>query len=338
MTTIDAAQIVLAKRCEGAPEPEDFRLEPFTISEPGENELLIEIHFLSLDPYLRSKISGRHMSGGVMPGERMAGETVGKVLRSGSEKFQCGDIVRAQTGWCSHAIIDATLANRVDLDGLPTSLALGALGMPGLAAYAGIERLSEIKPGETFLVAAASGPVGSMAAQIARMKGARTVAVAGSDEKCNWCLEAAQFDACINYKKEALRDGIARACPDGIDVYFDNIGGDVLQAAVENLAISGRVILCGVAAEYNSNTRLPGPRPGLLIVKRATMKGLVVYDHEDLRSEMERKCGDWIRAGSVAFKEDVENGLENAPAAFARLTRGQNFGKSIVRLAKAPNS
>lgn len=328
-----SSKIVLARRCEGAPVESDFRIEPFEQPALQPGEIAIEIMYLSLDPYLRSKISGRHMSGGVQPGELMAGETVGRVTQSLSPQFQAGDFVRAQTGWCLHANIDAKLAHKIDLGGLPISLALGALGMPGLAAYAGITRLSEIEPGETFLVAAASGPVGSMAAQIARMKGARTVAIAGSDPKCDWCLEHAKFDATINYKKEDLRSGIARACPDGVDVYFDNIGGDVLQAAAESLTVGGRIILCGVAAEYNSDTRLPGPRPGLLIIKRATMRGLVVYDHEDLRSELETVCGDWIRAGEIAYLEDVAVGLEAAPAAFARLTQGKNFGKSIVKIA-----
>lgn len=330
---IASTQVVLANRCDGAPRESDFRTEPFTLPELNEGQILVEVQYLSLDPYLRSKISGRHMSGGIEPGEKMAGETIGRVIQTQCDEFRVGDTVRAQTGWCSHALVHQDQAGKVELEDLPASLALGALGMPGLAAYAGIQRLSGIQPGETFVVAAASGPVGSMAAQVARMKGARTVAIAGTDEKCNWCQKQARFDEVINYKKETLRDGIARTCKNGIDVYFDNIGGDVLLAAVEQLRVGGRVILCGVAAEYNSETRLPGPRPGLLIVKRATMKGLVVYDHEDLRKELETVCGEWIREGQIAYKEDITNGLENAPAAFVKLTRGENFGKSIVQVA-----
>lgn len=325
-------QIVLVRRCEGAPEASDFRIETFSLPALAQGEILIKVEYLSLDPYLRSKISGRHMSGGVQPGERMAGETVGEVLESKSDMFRPGDIVRAHTGWTSHAVITGDSAHKVELSGLPNSLALGVLGMPGLAAYAGIERLSEIQAGETFVVAAASGPVGSMAAQVARLKGARTIAIAGTAEKCDWCINEAQFDEVINYKTEDLRDGFKRTCPDGIDVYFDNIGGDVLLAAVENLRLGGRVILCGVAAEYNSETRLPGPRPGLIIVKRATMKGLVVYDHEDLRPQLEKTCGAWVKSGDIAYKEDITTGLDKAPEAFARLTKGQNFGKSIVRV------
>lgn len=328
----ETTQIVLARRCESNPVKEDFGIEHVAMPQPADGQVLLKTHYLSLDPYLRSKISGRHMSGSVNVGEVMAGETVGEVIESRHPDFKMGDIARAHTGWRTHAAIDGNLVHKVNLADLPMSLSLGSLGMPGLAAYAGITRLAKIKPGETFLVSAASGPVGSTAAQVARMKGARTIGIAGSDEKCDWCLTDAKFDDVINYKKEDIREGIDRTCPDGVSVYFDNVGGDTLLAAVERLAIGGRVILCGLASEYNSETRMPGPRPGLIIIKRATVRGLVVYDHEDLRPELEEVCGNWIRNGDITYKEDLTEGLENAPKAFARLMQGKNSGKVIVKI------
>lgn len=329
----DAYAILLVRQSENLPRAEDFRLETVVMPQPGEGQLLVKMLYLSLDPYLRGKISGRHMSGAVHPGDVMAGETLGEVVDSRHPDFAPGDRVHSHAGWVSHAVVDGASARKVNLPGLPVSLGLGALGMPGLTAYAGIERMAEIKPGETFVVAAATGPVGSMAAQICRMKGARTVAIAGSDEKCAWAKEHAKFDETINYKTEDIRAGLKRTCPDGVDVYFDLVGGDVLNAASEQLTVGARVILCGLMAQYNSKEPLPGPTPGLYIKARATVRGLVVYDHEDLRAQMERVCGDWIRSGDIAFKEDISDGLQAAPEAFARLMQGRNFGKALVKVA-----
>lgn len=325
-------RIVLAQASDGLPKAEDFKTDIAPIPTPGEGQVLIKTLYLSLDPYLRSKISGRHMSGAVTPGDLMAGETVGEVIESRHNDYVKGDIVRAHTGWCSYAAMDGGQMFKLNLEGVQVSLGLGILGMPGLTAYAGIERLSEISEGETFLVSAASGPVGSMSAQLARLKGARIVGIAGSDEKCDWLKSEARIDATINYKTEDIRDGLKRTCPDGIDVYFDAVGGDVLLAACENLTIGGRVVLYGLMSEYNSPDRQAGPRPGLFISRRATVRGLVVYDHEDLRPELERKGSEWVRNGDIVFKEDMTVGLENAAAAFARLMRGGNFGKAIVKI------
>lgn len=325
-------QIVLARRCEAAPVEEDFCIETAPMPKIEDGQVLLKTHYISLDPYLRSKISGRHMSGGVAVGEVMAGEVVGEIVESRHPDFAVGDLARSHAGWRSFAAVDGKDAYKVNLPDLPMSLSLGVLGMPGLAAYAGVTRLAEVKAGDTFVVSAASGPVGSMAAQVARMKGASTIGIAGSKEKCDWCLDIAKFDDVINYREEDLREGIKRTCPDGVSVYFDNVGGDVLEAAAESLAIGGRIVLCGLAAEYNSETRLPGPRPGLFIIKRATVRGLVVYDHEDLRAELEQVGGDWIRSGDIAYNEDVAEGISDAPAAFARLCTGKNFGKAVVKL------
>ncbi len=326
-------QVILERRCEGRPSADDFRYETAPMPSAGDGQVLIEVLYLSLDPYLRGKISGRHMSGGVAPGSVMAGETVGRVLESRSPDFAVDDLVHSFSGWCSHAAVAAAEVRRVRSYDLPVSLALGALGMPGLTAYAGIERLADVRENNTFLVSAASGPVGSVAAQLARLKGARTVGIVGSRQKADWITGPARFDAAINYREEDLQEGIKRTCPEGVDIYFDAVGGEVLDLACEQLALDARVVLYGVLAQYNAESRLPGPPPGLIIRARAHMHGLVVYDHEDLRPEMEERCSAWIKSGAIAYNEDVTEGLQHAGAAFARLMAGENFGKTLVRIA-----
>ena len=325
--------VLLLRRPDGVPSADDFSFEstPMPIAKDG--ELLLRTRYLSLDPYLRGKISGRHMSGSVEPGSKMAGETVSEVIESNAQGFAPGDYVHSFSGWCTHAAIDAASARKVQSYRLPLSLASGVLGMPGLTAYAGIKRLADVRPRNTFLISAASGPVGSVAAQLARLRGARTVGIVGSKQKADWIVRQAKFDDAINYRDEDLREGITRTCPDGVDIYFDAIGGDVLEAACEQLALEARVILCGLIAQYNSEERLLGPPPGLIIRARAHMHGLVVYDHEDLRTEMEVHISERIRSGDIAYNEDITDGLEHAGSAFARLMAGKNFGKSIVRVS-----
>ncbi len=325
-------RVLLKKQSQGAPEEQDFAVLTSAAAPPAAGELLCETLYLSLDPYLRGKISGRHLSGAIAEGELMAGEAVSRVLESNAPGFTAGDLIAAHSGWQSHPIIKADAARRLDAGPAALSTRLGILGMPGLTAYAGMMRLAELKEADTVVISAAAGAVGSMAGQIARLKGCRVVGIAGSREKCTWVTEEAGFDACINYKEEALRDGLDRACPAGVDVYFDNVGGDVLQANMERLARGARVILCGLMAQYNTDGLPPGPNPAFIIKARATVRGLVVYDHEDLRPAFEREVGAWLQAGELAYKEDRADGLEQAPELFCRLMRGQNFGKAIVKV------
>ncbi|MEM9879450.1 MAG: NADP-dependent oxidoreductase, partial [Pseudomonadota bacterium] len=261
-------------------------------------------------------------------------ETVGQVIESKSDAFKPGDLVHCFGGWASHSRLDAKAARKVNTHGLPLSLALGVLGMPGLTAYAGIVRLAAVKPGDVFVVSAASGPVGSAAAQLARLRGAKTIGIVGSQEKADWITGPAQFDGAINYRSETVAEGLKRTCPDGVDIYFDAIGGDVLEAVCEVLRLEARVVLYGLVAQYNSADRLLGPPPGLIIRARAHMHGLVVYDHEDLRADMEAEIAAAIKAGDFAVNEEVHEGLAAAPEAFHRLMSGQNFGKSIVKIFK----
>ena len=326
-------RVLLKQRSEGIPGEQDFEVAHAAADMPGAGELLCETLYLSLDPYLRGKISGRHISGAINEGELMAGEAVSRVIESESEQFNQGDIIAAHSGWQSRPVISAGAARAVNPDLGPLSTLLGILGMPGLTAYAGMTRLAELKQGDVVVVSAASGPVGSMVGQIARLHGCRVVGIAGSAEKCRWTVEQAGFDQCINYKAEELRDGLRRACPGGIDVYFDNVGGDMLQACMEQLALGARVILCGLMAQYNTNEMPPGPNPAFIIKARATVRGLVVYDHEDLRPAFEQQVSRWLKQGEISYREDCVNGLEAAAGLFCRLMRGENFGKAIVKVA-----
>ena len=327
-------RILLKQRSRGIPREQDFELVNVAADSPAAGELRGETLYLSLDPYLRGKISGRHLSGAVNEGGLMAGEALSRVVESKSDKFKEGDIIAAHSGWQSHPVINADSTRAVNPELGPLSTLLGILGMPGLTAYAGMTRLAELKPADVVVVSAASGPVGSMVGQIAKQRGCHVVGIAGSNEKCRWVVEQAGFDNCINYREEALRDGLKRTCPGGIDVYFDNVGGDVLQANMEQLALGARVILCGLMAQYNTNEMPPGPNPAFTIKARATVRGLVVYDHEDLRPEFEQQVSAWLKQGKIKYKEDMVEGLEAAPGLFCRLMRGENFGKAVVKVAE----
>ncbi|MDE0513574.1 MAG: NADP-dependent oxidoreductase [Gammaproteobacteria bacterium] len=327
-------RVLLKRRSEGVPRVEDFELVSTPAGVPATGELLCETLYLSLDPYLRGRISGRHISGAINAGDLMGGEAVSRVIGSTSDQFKQGDIIAAHSGWQSRPVVEADTARPLNPELGPLSTLLGILGMPGLTAYAGMTRLAELQAGNTVVVSAASGPVGSMVGQIARLHGCRVVGIAGTAEKCRWTIEQAGFDHCINYKTETLRDGLSRACPDGIDVYFDNVGGDTLQACMEQLALGARVILCGLIAQYNTDEMPPGPNPAFIIKARAAVRGLVVYDHEDLRPEFEQRVSRWLKQGDIKYKEDCVDGLAAAPGLFCRLMRGENFGKAVVKVTE----
>lgn len=328
----DNTQILLKRQCEGLPSPDDFAVHREPIRTAGDGELLCHTEYLSLDPYLRGKISGRHLSGAILPGQLMAGEAVSRVVQSNDSRFRTGDLVAAHSGWQTDPVIAASDARKLNDAVEPASLFLGILGMPGLTAYAGLLRLGEPKAGDVVVVSAASGAVGSMVAQIALIKGCTVVGIAGSDEKCAWATNVAGMQHCINYKTEDLREALKRDCPNGVDVYFDNVGGDMLQAVMEQLALGARVVLCGLMSQYNSTEMPPGPNPAFIIKARATVRGMVVYDHEDLREQFVSDAAGWLKEGRIRFLEDVTEGIENAPLAFSRLMQGKNHGKAIVRI------
>ena len=326
--------ITLARTPHGLPVEADFALGQAELAAPQDGEVLVRVIALSLDPYLRSAMAGRHMSGNMAPGTVVRGEGLVEVLHSRHPRMQVGQRWVAFCGWRSHALLDAATvaqARPVGDEVQPATLAVGVLGMPGLTAWAGFKLLAEAEAGDTLVVSAASGPVGATVGQLARIAGCRVVGIAGGAEKCAWAVNTAGFDACIDYKAHDLRDALKMHCPKGVDIYFDNVGGDTLQAAVEQLALHSRIVLCGLISQYGAAAPA-GPNPGLFIKARATVRGLVVYDHWARFNDMVAELGAHLRAGRLHTREDVSHGLASTPAAFARLMRGENQGKALVKL------
>jgi NADPH-dependent curcumin reductase len=332
--TMNIEQITLVRTPEGPPREADFALGHAELAAPAEGQALVRVLALSLDPYLRSAMAGRHMSGNILPGEVVRGEGLVEVISSQHAAMSPGQRWVAECGWRSHALLSEALiqkARPVAAELAPATLALGMMGMPGLTAWAGFTKLCEPRAGQTLVVSAASGPVGATVGQLARIAGMRVVGIAGGAPKCDWAVKVAGFDACIDYKGANLRDELKRLCPGGVDVYFDNVGADMLQAVVEQLALNARVVLCGLIAQYG-NAAPAGPNPAWFIKARATVRGLVVYDHWADMPQMLAELGAHLHAGRLHFREDRSAGLASAPAAFARLMRGENQGKSIVML------
>lgn len=327
-----AQQIRVRRRPQGLPKADDFMTSVAAVPAPRDGEVLLETLYLSLDPYMRGLLGGRHLTT-IEVGDVMVGEVVARVAESRASDFTPGMLVVAKTGWQTYAVAAGATVRAIPADLDPPSFALGVLGLPGLTAYAGLSRLAELRAGDTVLVSAASGAVGATVVQMAKLKGCRVIGIAGSAEKCAWVREVAGAAGCINYKTEDLRISLRRLCPQGIDVYFDNVGGVVLQAALEQLAVGARVVLCGLIDQYNSAVPPPGPNPGLIIKARATVRGLVVYDHLDLFPAFEEEVGGWLRSGRMTAKEDVTEGFIRTPETFARLMAGGNFGKTLIRVA-----
>ena len=329
-------QVLLSRYPEGVPETSDFELSRGPVPRPGDGEFLSRTLYLSLDPYLRGVISGRHLyAEKVRPGDVMPGRTVAQVVESRHPDFAPGDIAVCSNGWQEYGLSTGDIELRkLDPEAAPVSTAIGILGMPGLTAWAGLLHLGEPMPGETVLVSAACGPVGCMVGQLARIAGCRAVGIAGGPEKCSIVKDEFGFAECVDYKTGDLGEKLKAACPDGIDVYFDNVGGEVLTAAMANLAQGARVVLCGMMSGYN-NTGPPPPGPSLipLVMARATVRGLVVYDHEDKQQDFLRACTRWLKEGRIRYREDIAEGIEKAPEAFCRLMRGKNVGKALVQFA-----
>jgi NADPH-dependent curcumin reductase CurA len=326
-------RILFARVPSGLPVPDDFSSDEVPVPSPGPGQFLSRTCWLSLDPYYRNVMKGSPLyAERLAPGDPMVGETVARVIESRHEDFRPGEWVAVRNGWQTHALSDGRGVRKLDPAVAPVSTALGVLGMPGLTGYAGMVYLGEPRPGQTVVVSAATGPVGSTAAQVARHMGARVVGIAGSAEKCRYAVETLGYAACVNYRDGNLREQLKSACPTGVDVYFDNVGGDTLAAVLANLALHARVVLCGMIEAYSLDSPPPGPFLGPVVGARATMKGLVVYDWMHKLPELLRVVGSWIREGSFRYREDVTEGLDNAPEAFCRLMRGGNFGKALVKV------
>jgi NADPH-dependent curcumin reductase len=338
MTEINRG-VVLASRPVGEPMRDDFRLETTPVPEPGDGEVLLRTLYLSLDPYMRGRMSAaKSYAKPVEIGEVMTGGTVSEVVRSRNERFAPGDIVFGMTGWQTHAVSDGAGLRKLDPALAPVSTALGVLGMPGMTAYTGLLNIGQPKPGETVVVAAAAGPVGSLVGQIAKMKGCRVVGVAGGAEKCRYLLDELGFDAALDHRAPALPERLQEACPKGIDVYFENVGGAVWDAVFPLLNDFARIPVCGLIAHYNATEPPPGPDRTPIIMravltKRLTIRGFIVWDFASQTKDFLRDVGGWLRDGKIKYREDIVDGLENAPQAFIGLLKGKNFGKLVVRVA-----
>jgi NADPH-dependent curcumin reductase CurA len=328
-------QVVLTRPLSGVPVAEDFRVQETPVPEPGPGEVLIRHVYLSLDPYQRSAIAGRHMASrqplgaGAMP---MA-ETVGQVLRSRHPAYREGDYVRHFGGWQEYALSSGEQTEVLERSRAPLSTWLGVLGMPGLTAWASMVELADVQPGQVVLVSAALGPVGSMVGQIAMQRGATAVGIAGTEEKCSFVTRELGFSACVNYRCADFPAALAAALPGGADIYHDNVGGQMLADAFTVLKKYGTVILCGLMERYNDPARSQPLDLALPIIKRAVMKGLVVTDFEDRRAQFVDFVAPLIAAGRIHYREDRATGIAATGAHFARLMRGENIGKSIVVLA-----
>jgi len=335
-----ARRVVLASRPVGEPKPSDFRHEEFPVPQPGPGELLLRTKFLSLDPYMRGRMSDApSYAKPVGIGETMEGGTVSEVVASNNDKFAKGDIVLSHTGWQTHALSNGAGLRKLDPTVAPISTALGVLGMPGMTAYTGLLEIGKPKEGETVVVSAASGAVGSVVGQIAKIKGARAVGIAGGPEKCKYVKDELGFDACVDHRASDLPDQLKAACPKGIDVYFENVSGAVWDAVFPRLNTFARVPVCGLIAQYSA-TEAPEMKYKTsqifraVLTKRLTIRGFIVTDFAAKFPDFIRDVPQWIRQGHIKYREDIAEGLENAPQAFMGLLKGKNFGKQLVRIAE----
>ncbi len=334
-------RVVLAQRPKGMPDDNTLRLEEVAIPKPSEHQMLVRTQYLSLDPYMRGRMNdAKSYAEPVKIGEVMTGQVVGEVLVSNLEGFDVGDYVLSWNGWQDYALSDGAGILNLGKEPARPSWSLGILGMPGYTAYAGLLKIGEPVAGETVVVAAASGPVGATVGQIARINGCRVVGIAGGPDKCAHVINNLGFDACIDHKADDFADQLKAACPDGIDVYFENVGGKVLYSVLPLLNAFARIPVCGVVSWYNLSGLPEGPDfgpviMGTLLRMKVKMQGFIIYDSfgPDTYQEFSAAMTEWLEQGKVQYKEHVVDGLEQAPAAFNDLLVGKSFGKVVVKVA-----
>jgi len=335
---IKAKRWVLASRPTGKPKAENFRLEDVTLPDIGEHEILIRTEFHSVDPGMRGRLSGDSYTAALPVGQTIDSAMVGIVEASNNEKFAVGDRVTGGFGWVSHAVSNGRGVQKLDPaiyhGKLRPTAAIGVLGIPGLTSYFGLLDLGQPKDGDTVLISSAAGPVGATAGQIAKMKGCRVVGIAGSKEKCDY-VKGLGFDDCFSYRGADLRTAIAAACPGGVDIYFDNVGGEMLDAAILNMKEHGRIVVSGQVSEYNrAENELTGIRNVTrFITHRLRMEGLVVFDYFKQFREAQAEMAGWIHEGKLVYTEDVSEGLEGSADAFIGLFEGENLGRRLIKVS-----
>jgi len=333
-------RIVLASRPAAEPQPDNFRLEESPVAQPGAGEILLRTLWLSLDPYMRGRMSDApSYAAPVQIGQVMEGHAISEVVASNVDGYAKGDLVFGNTGWQTHAISTGRGLRKVErTSGVELPALLGVLGMPGMTAYSGLLEIGRPKAGETVVVAAASGAVGQVVGQIARIKGARAVGIAGGPEKCRFVTEELGFDACLDHRAPDLAARLKEACPQGVDVYYENVGGKVFEAVFPLFNNFARIPVCGLIAQYNAASAPADamPVPVLMrqvLTKRLNFRGFIVSDFAALEPDFRRDMTEWVRDGKVKHREYIVEGLENAPRGLIGLLRGENFGKTVVRVA-----
>jgi len=345
-------RIVLAARPVGAPKPTDFRHEHAAMPTPGDKEMLVRVIWLSLDPYMRGRMDdSKSYAASVQIGDAMEGGAVGEVVVSNNTQFPVGSFVEGRFGWQSHVVSDGEGVRILDPNIAPISTAVGVLGMPGLTAYVGLNSHGRPKAGETLVVGAATGAVGSLVGQLAKAQGLRVVGVAGGAEKCTFAVEQLGFDACVDHRafedSKTLRKALSEHCPNGIDIYFENIGGKTLEAIIPMMNVHGRIPVCGMISWYNANVLGEGGRafqgPDLLpkawrtiLVNRLSVRGFIIFDHYDQYPDFLSDVAPLIKDGTVHYRESIAEGLAAAPEAFIALLEGGNFGKQLVAVSDDP--
>jgi NADPH-dependent curcumin reductase CurA len=330
-------QILLASRPDGEPSAENFKLVEVEIPRPAPGQMLVRTICLSLDPYMRGRMNaGPSYSAPVEINEVMPGQSVCEVIESNIPDFRSGDMILAETGWQDYSVTGAERVQKIDPSIVPSFYSLGVFGMPGLTAYTGLLNIGKPQPGETLVVAAASGAVGSVAGQIGKIKGCRVVGIAGGQDKCRFVKEELGFDACLNHREPELDKRLKAACPDGIDIYFETVGAAVFDAVLPLFNPFARIPVCGLIAHYNLKELPPEPNQVPLLMrailaKRLTFRGFIYFDYASEFSEFIRETQIWLREGRIKYREDITNGLERAPWELIRLLKGANFGKKIIR-------
>ncbi|WP_221283510.1 NADP-dependent oxidoreductase [Prescottella equi] len=339
MSAVTSTRIVLASRPHGEPTADNFRTETVELPDLSDGQVLLRTVYLSLDPYMRGRMSAAESyADPVEVGDVMVGGTVSRVLESRNPRIAAGTYVLGYTGWQTHAVVDGDTVRPLDPDRAPLSTALGVLGMPGFTAYSGLLKIGRPQAGETVVVAAAAGPVGSAVGQIAQIHGARAVGIAGGPDKCAYVRDELGFDAAVDHRATDFADRLRAAVPGGVDVYFENVGGPVTAAVLPLLNLYARIPVCGLVSQYNAATTPGGPDRlpafmGLVLTKSLTVRGFIQSEFvAEMYADFERDASRWIAEGRLKYREDVVHGLDNAPSAFLGMLHGKNFGKLVVRV------
>jgi hypothetical protein len=342
MSNLTNRRITLAARPVGAPKDTDFQLIEEPVAEIGPRQVLLRTIYLSLDPYMRGRMNAvTSYAPFVGIGETMVGGAVSTVISSNHSGYKAGDIVFGYTGWQEYALDDGSKLRTINPARAPISTALGVLGMPGLTAYVGLLDIGQPMPGETVVVSAASGAVGAVVGQIAKIKGCRVVGIAGAEEKCKYVVDTLGFDACVNHRSEKLAAELATACPNGVDVYFENVGGQVFQAILGLLNADARIPVCGVVSHYNDTELPPGPDSlpkfsRAILTKRLKVQGFIIFYHTHREAAFFTDMTAWLNDSKVRYREDIVEGIEQAVGAFQGLLEGRNFGKLLVQVSDDP--